>query len=72
MEAIRGNAGAFKGEIKDLITKVTSFDTKDRKVTERDNAACNFIYRSSVFKVKGDEIILSAEFKLSGGDKGIY
>ncbi len=67
--AIRGNAGAFGGEIKDNITKVTSLNTKTKKVVERDRAACNFTYRSSVFKIEGDEIILSAEFELGKGDK---
>ncbi len=67
--AIRGNAGAFRGEIKDLITNVVSFDTRIRKVVERDNRSCNFSYRSSVFKTKGDEIILSATFHLNRGGK---
>lgn len=67
--AIRGNAGAFSGEIKDSILEVTSLDTKSAKIVARTCKECNFSYRNSVFKSKGDEIILSAKLKLGRGDK---
>ncbi|MGB6523757.1 MAG: UDP-N-acetylmuramate dehydrogenase [Candidatus Acidiferrales bacterium] len=67
--AVRGNAGAFRGEIKDRIVSVESFDVETLKTISRDKAACQFGYRSSIFKDKdGREIILSAKIKLERGD----
>lgn len=71
--AIRGNAGAFRGEIKDNIVEVTSLDIKTQKNKKRSNAQCDFRYRSSIFK-KGEgenEIIISAKLKLKNGDKNL-
>lgn len=68
--AIRGNAGAFRGEIKDSIVTVSSFDTweSDTPLIERTNAECAFGYRNSIFKMlKGREIILEAVIKLKRG-----
>lgn len=68
--AIRGNAGAFGGEIKDVVLSVSSIRPFDLKLVKRDNNQCGFGYRSSVFKnQKNKEIILSAELRLKAGDK---
>jgi UDP-N-acetylmuramate dehydrogenase len=68
--AIRGNAGAFGGEIKDSVISVRSFDTKTMKFIERSAKECAFKYRDSIFKRKhGAEIILSAKFKMTKGEK---
>lgn len=67
--AIYGNAGAFGGEIKDVVTKVVSLDMKTLKLRERSNAECQFRYRSSIFKTDGKEIILQGTIKLAPGDK---
>lgn len=67
--AIRGNAGAFQGEIKDRIVSVESFDVETLTMITRENAACKFGYRNSIFKEKnGREIILGATLKLEKGD----
>jgi len=67
--AVRGNAGAFKGEIKDRIVRVESFDVETLQTISRENAACQFGYRSSIFKEKnGREIILSARIRLEKGE----
>jgi len=67
--AIRGNAGAFNGEIKDAVSEVLSFDAKNMEYVTRKNSDCRFAYRSSVFKEKnGEEIILSAVLSLKSGD----
>ncbi|HEV2288335.1 MAG TPA: UDP-N-acetylmuramate dehydrogenase [Candidatus Acidoferrales bacterium] len=67
--AVRGNAGAFRGEMKDRILLVDSFDIQTLETISRDNAACKFGYRSSLFKEKnGREIILSAKIRLGKGD----
>ncbi len=67
--AIRGNAGAFQGEIKDRIVSAESFDVETLTTITRENAACKFAYRNSIFKEKnGREIILGATLKLEKGD----
>jgi UDP-N-acetylmuramate dehydrogenase len=67
--AIRGNAGAFGGEIKDTIVSVKSIDIKTGKVITRSRRACRFGYRASVFKEKkGREVIVEASFRLTPGD----
>lgn len=67
--AIRGNAGAFRGEIKDRIISVESFDIEALDTITRGNAECKFGYRSSIFKEKnGREIILRATLNLDKGD----
>ncbi len=67
--AIRGNAGAFRGEIKDNIVEVTSFDTKTLKIEKRGLRDCGLDYRSSVFKGREGEVIISALLKLKKGNK---
>ena len=67
--AIRGNAGCFGGEIKDVIVSVRSFDTKTDKFLERKVGDCKFGYRDSIFKKNGAEIILSAVLRLKKGDR---
>jgi len=65
--AIRGNAGAFGGEMKDGIVEVKVLDREGNiKIFSRDE--CNFAYRSSIFKEKGF-VVLSAKIQLVRGDK---
>ena len=65
---MRGNAGAFGGEIKDVAVEVVSLDTATLEVLTRANAECGFGYRNSVFKERPGEIILTATFALQEGD----
>jgi UDP-N-acetylmuramate dehydrogenase len=70
--AIRGNAGAFGGETKDLVKEVVSLDVSGRtpKIFKRKNSECKFGYRNSIYKINdGKEIILEATFELKKGDK---
>jgi len=68
--AIRGNAGCFGGEMKDVVVSVRSLDTRTMKVIKRSSAQCRFSYRDSVFKKKqGREIILGAVLRFSKGDR---
>lgn len=68
--AIRGNAGCFGGEMKNVLESVRSFDTKTMKVLERNAPECNFDYRASIFKKKdGEEIILSGVLTMQKGEK---
>ena len=62
--AIRGNAGAFGVEIKDILEKITVF-SEENGIYELTKEDLNFSYRNSRIKEsKGKEIILSAVIKL--------
>lgn len=61
--AIRGNAGAFQGEIKDVMFAVNSVALKNGRHVARNNQQCQFGYRDSVFK-RVDEVIVSATLRL--------
>ena len=65
--AIRGNAGCFGGEIKDIVKEVTAV-TYGGEIKLYKNEDCYFNYRESIFKCN-KEIIMSVVFKLRAGDK---
>src|SRR3989344_4459501 len=65
--AIRGNAGAFGGEMKDTVSQVRALGHTLRLKTFS-NRTSHFSYRSSIFKEKG-WTILSASVKLKHGEK---
>lgn len=69
--AIRGNAGAFKGETKDNVLEVRSLDLKSLSGKARNNEDCNFGYRNSVFKTGAgeNEFITSAVLGFTQGNK---
>lgn len=69
--AIRGNAGAFKGETKDNVVQVKSLDLKTLNERIRTNAECEFDYRKSIFKIgEGEnEFITSAVLGFTDGNK---
>ncbi len=72
--AIRGNAGAFGGEIKDIVEEVVSLDISGAipKVVKRKKPEARFGYRSSIFKEKGGaEIVLEAVLALKKGESEI-
>jgi UDP-N-acetylmuramate dehydrogenase len=69
--AVRGNAGAFGGEIKDNIVEVESIDLDTLVDIKRKYLECKFAYRDSVFK-SGEgrnEFIAFAVFDTKPGEK---
>ena len=64
--AIYMNAGAYGGEMKDVIEKVTYFSNGEIKLAEKDDL--DFGYRHSRFSGTED-IVLSAEIQLKKADK---
>lgn len=60
------NAGAYGGEMKDIITKVRAID-KDNNIIEYSNSEMNFRYRGSRVTDE-DLIVLSVELELELGD----
>lgn len=65
--AVFMNAGAYGGEIKDVVASVRAMD-KNGNITKYHAEELDFSYRHSRFST-GGEIILTADFKLKNGDK---
>ena len=66
--AVYMNAGAYGGEIADVIVSVRAYDMGDCKTIMLTREECAFGYRDSVFR-KSPWIILSAEFSLAASEK---
>ncbi len=66
--AVRGNAGAYGGDMKDNVLDVTV--VRDGSLLTVTNTECGFNYRESIFKQpENHDIIVSARFQLQRGDK---
>lgn len=69
--AVRGNVGAFGGEIKDVIKEVQVLEITDRKIVLRTlkRFELKFSYRNSIIKKKRNLIVVSAQFRFESADK---
>ncbi len=69
--AVRGNAGAFNGDMSLNIESVDvlNFVDGEVKIEKYSNEMCKFGYRSSIFKKNANLIVLSARMKFTKGDK---
>lgn len=68
--AVRGNAGAFGGEMKDSISAVLSFNLFSGELLRRNKEECQFGYRESIFKVSTQqEFIFDIRLQLTKADK---
>lgn len=69
--SIRGNAGTWNTEIKDVLQQVEFLDAQyaDGEVRVLPAAACGFAYRESLFKKQPTWIILRGTFRLQKGNK---
>lgn len=61
------NAGAYGGELKDVIQSVVLYYLQDQTLYEMANEQCSFGYRSSYFQKTPGCVILSAVFHLKPG-----
>lgn len=66
--AVRGNAGAFGCEVKDVLTSARALNVHTLATRELTNADCTFSYRNSFFKQHPDWIVLSARITLQKGN----
>ncbi len=64
------NAGAYGGEIKDVVTRVFWYDTETDEFGSYEGAENGFGYRESVYQ-KESKLILSAELTLSEADSDV-
>ena len=62
--AVRGNSGAFGGEMKDVIKEVSVLEIDGLNIKKFTKEECAFSYRSSIFKEKQNIIILSVVLEL--------
>lgn len=67
--AVRGNCGAFGGEMAEAIEAVKVYDASEQKIVNYKLEDCNFSYRSSIFKQNSNLIIVSVKIKLKKMDK---
>ncbi len=65
--AVVMNAGAYGGEMKDVVKRCRVFYPQSVTVDEVDNSSCGFSYRHSVFMENGG-IVISAVLELSEDD----
>ena len=65
--AVYMNAGAYGGEMKNIVTSVECFSREDNKIITISGKECDFLYRHSAFMHNG-LIILRAFIQLSHGD----
>ena len=63
------NAGAYGGEMKDAVESVVCYYLPEQRLYEVTAEKCGFEYRSSFFKKVPGNVILSAVFRLTPGDK---
>ncbi len=66
--AVFMNAGAYGGEIKDVLMSSTYLDTTDGKIKTLTAKEHDFAYRYSSYKAHLDRVILNATFLLREGD----
>lgn len=66
--AIYMNAGAYGGEMSQVVSQVMCYDKEKGKIVEFDASECDFSYRHSVFQENKNLIILFARIELACGD----
>ena len=63
------NIGAYGHEVSEFITRVRTYDRKEKKVRTFTNSECKFTYRNSRFKAERDRyVILNVGFQLRIGE----
>ena len=63
------NIGAYGHEVSEFITRVRTYDRKEKQVKTFTNAECGFTYRSSRFKIEPDRyVVLDVSFQLRIGE----
>ena len=63
------NAGAYGGELKDVVESVQAYSVREQRIVEIPGADCRFGYRTSLFQQEGGYVLLSAKFRLNKGEQ---
>lgn len=61
------NAGAYGGELKDVVESVVLYYLPEQRLYELSREQCAFAYRSSLFQRLGGCVLLSAVFRMEKG-----
>ncbi|MFY9462761.1 MAG: UDP-N-acetylmuramate dehydrogenase [Candidatus Sungiibacteriota bacterium] len=69
--SVRGNAGCFGNEMKDVVESVDVFDAIKATSYKIQATSCQFAYRDSIFKRHSEWVVVSATLKLGKGDSAI-
>ena len=64
------NVGAYGQDVSETIVRVRTWDRAARRVVDFDRAACQFAYRSSVFRGREGHVILGVTFALARSTAG--
>jgi UDP-N-acetylmuramate dehydrogenase len=67
--AIRGNAGAFGGEIGSSMKSVKAFNLENKKTETLKKTECEFAYRDSIFRKNSSLVVVSATLELKKGSR---
>ncbi len=67
--AVRGNAGSFGGEMKDIVEEVEVYNCRNDQWIKLGNKECHFDYRESIFKKDSALIIFKVRLSLKKGDR---
>ena len=67
--SVRGNAGCFGSEMKDVVESVEVFDASIGLIKKFSHAECGFGYRGSLFKTHPERIIVSVVLRLHTGER---
>jgi UDP-N-acetylmuramate dehydrogenase len=63
--AVRGNAGAFGGELANNLLAIEYFDTVTKEFKTLSKDGCGFSYRASIFKADTNKIIWQVKLQLT-------
>ncbi|EKE16262.1 MAG: UDP-N-acetylenolpyruvoylglucosamine reductase [uncultured bacterium] len=68
--AVRGNAGAFGGEMAKIIESISAIEISENniRINKYTNQQCGFGYRTSFFKKQSNLIVTSARMRFEKGD----
>lgn len=67
--SIRGNAGCFGSEMKDVVAAIEVFNAQSGKIEEWTKEKASFYYRDSIFKKRPELVVLSARLDLKAGNR---
>ncbi len=67
--SVRGNAGCFGGEMKDVVRSIQVYDSERDRAEEWGREKAAFGYRDSIFKHRPELIVLSVGLELEPGDR---
>jgi len=67
--AVYMNAGAYGGQVSDCLISSTCFDPVSGHIIYTEGTEHSFGYRSSIYKMNPERVILTASFELTSGNK---